>query len=182
MKEAGLQDHLDELGFNIIGYGCTTCIGNSGPLAEKISDLITKNDLNVCSVISGNRNFEGRIHPLIKSNYLASPPLVVIYALAGRVDINFFKEEISIVKGKRIFFKDLWPKIEEVKKTMNKCLKSSFFKSNYANIFDGDLSWKKIKADKSPIFRWSMNSTYIKKPPFFRKRDIEKILTMPDHY
>ena len=162
MKEAGLQDHLDELGFNIIGYGCTTCIGNSGPLAEKISDLITKNDLNVCSVISGNRNFEGRIHPLIKSNYLASPPLVVMYALAGRVDINFSEEEISIVKGKKIFFKDLWPSVEEVKKTMNKCLKSSFFKSNYANIFDGDLSWKKIKADKSPIFRWSMNSTYIK--------------------
>ena len=173
MKEAGLQDHLDELGFNIIGYGCTTCIGNSGPLAEKISDLIRKNDLNVCSVISGNRNFEGRIHPLIKSNYLASPPLVVMYALAGRVDINFSEEEISIVKGKKIFFKDLWPSVEEVKKTMNKCLKSSFFKSNYANIFDGDLSWKKIKADKSPIFRWSMNSTYIKKPPFLEKRDVE---------
>ena len=173
MKEAGLQNHLDELGFNIIGYGCTTCIGNSGPLAEKISDLITKNDLNVCSVISGNRNFEGRIHPLIKSNYLASPPLVVMYALAGKVDINFSEEEISIVKGKKIFFKDLWPSVEEVKKTMNKCLKSSFFKSNYANIFDGDLSWKKIKADKSPIFRWSMNSTYIKKPPFLEKRDVE---------
>ena len=136
MKKAGLQGDMDELGFNIIGYGCTTCIGNSGPLDKNVSDAIIKNDLNVCSVISGNRNFEGRIHPLIKSNYLASPPLVVMYALAGRVDIDFLKEEISIIKGKRIFFKDLWPKIEEVKKTMEKCLKPSFFKSNYTSIFE----------------------------------------------
>ena len=177
MKKAGLQVDLDELGFNIIGYGCTTCIGNSGPLDKNVSDVIIKNDLNVCSVISGNRNFEGRIHPLIKSNYLASPPLVVMYALAGRVDIDFLKEEISIIKGKRIFFKDLWPKIEEVKKTMEKCLKSSFFKSNYTSIFEGDLSWKKIKANKSPVFKWSMNSTYIKKPPFLEKREIEKSIT-----
>ena len=177
MKKAGLQGDMDELGFNIIGYGCTTCIGNSGPLDKNVSDVIIKNDLNVCSVISGNRNFEGRIHPLIKSNYLASPPLVVMYALAGRVDIDFLKEEISIIKGKRIFFKDLWPKIEEVKKTMEKCLKPSFFKSNYTSIFEGDLSWKKIKANKSPVFKWSMNSTYIKKPPFLEKREIEKNIT-----
>ena len=174
MKKAKLQDKLDQLGFNIIGYGCTTCIGNSGPLEKKISNQIIKNDLNVCSVISGNRNFEGRIHPLIKSNYLASPPLVVIYALAGRVDINFFKDEISNVNGKKVFFKDLWPSISEVKKTMSNCLKSSFFKANYAKIFEGDLSWKKIKAKKSPIFKWSMNSTYIKKPPFLEKREIKK--------
>ena len=100
MRKAGLQDDLDGLGFNIIGYGCTTCIGNSGPLDNEISDNIIQNDLNVCSVISGNRNFEGRIHPLVKSNYLASPPLVVMYALAGKVDINFLKDEISIIKKK----------------------------------------------------------------------------------
>ena len=174
MKKAGLQDHLDKLGFNIIGYGCTTCIGNSGPLDKKVTNLIKKNDLNVCSVISGNRNFEGRIHPLIKSNYLASPPLVVMYALAGKIDINFLKDEISVVKGKRIFFKDLWPSIDEVQRTMENCLKSSFFKSNYKNIFQGDLSWKKISAEKSAIFKWSINSTYIKKPPFLKKKKLEK--------
>ena len=128
MKKAKLQKNLDELGFNIIGYGCTTCIGNSGPLDSKIGNQIIKNNLNVCSVISGNRNFEGRIHPLVKSNYLASPPLVVMYALAGKVDIDFFKDEISIVNGKKVFFKDLWPSVREVKKTMDKCLKASFFK------------------------------------------------------
>ena len=174
MKKAKLQKNLDELGFNIIGYGCTTCIGNSGPLDSKIGNEIIKNNLNVCSVISGNRNFEGRIHPLVKSNYLASPPLVVMYALAGKVDIDFFKDEISIVNGKKVFFKDLWPSVREVKETMDKCLKASFFKTNYKNIFDGDLSWKKIKANKSPIYKWSMNSTYIKKPPFLEKRKIEK--------
>ena len=128
MKKAKLQKNLDELGFNIIGYGCTTCIGNSGPLDSKIGNEIIKNNLNVCSVISGNRNFEGRIHPLVKSNYLASPPLVVMYALAGKVDIDFFKDEISIVNGKKVFFKDLWPSVREVKETMDKCLKASFLK------------------------------------------------------
>ena len=176
MKKADLQSSMDALGFNIIGYGCTTCIGNSGPLASKINDLIILNDLNVCSVISGNRNFEGRIHPLVKSNYLASPPLVLMFALAGRIDIDFSKEEIATIKGKKIFFKDLWPKLSEVKKLMEKCLKTSFFKTNYDNIFEGDSSWKKIKVKKSPVFSWSINSTYIKKPPFLEKRNLEHII------
>ena len=176
MKKANLQSYMDTLGFNIIGYGCTTCIGNSGPLASNINDLIISNDLNVCSVISGNRNFEGRIHPLVKSNYLASPPLVLIFALAGRIDIDFSKEEIATIKGKKIFFKDLWPKLSEVKKLMDKCLKTSFFKTNYQNIFKGDSSWKKIKVKKSPVFNWSMSSTYIKKPPFLEKRNLENVI------
>ena len=176
MKKANLQSSMDTLGFNIIGYGCTTCIGNSGPLASNVNDLIISNDLNVCSVISGNRNFEGRIHPLVKSNYLASPPLVLMFALAGRIDIDFSKEEIATIKGKKIFFKDLWPKLSEVKKLMDKCLKTSFFKTNYKNIFEGDLSWKKIKVKKSPVFNWSMSSTYIKKPPFLEKRNLENVI------
>ena len=176
MKKANLQSSMDTLGFNIIGYGCTTCIGNSGPLASNVNDLIISNDLNVCSVISGNRNFEGRIHPLVKSNYLASPPLVLMFALAGRIDIDFSKEEIATIKGKKIFFKDLWPKLSEVKKLMDKCLKTSFFKTNYKNIFEGDSSWKKIKVKKSPVFNWSMSSTYIKKPPFLEKRNLENVI------
>ena len=176
MKKANLQSSMDTLGFNIIGYGCTTCIGNSGPLASNVNDLIISNDLNVCSVISGNRNFEGRIHPLVKSNYLASPPLVLMFALAGRIDIDFSKEEIATIKGRKIFFKDLWPKLSEVKKLMDKCLKTSFFKTNYKNIFEGDSSWKKIKVKKSPVFNWSMSSTYIKKPPFLEKRNLENVI------
>ena len=124
LDKAGLQVFLNKLGFNIVGYGCTTCIGNSGPLDDKVSKDIEKNKLNVCSIISGNRNFEGRIHPLIKSNFLASPPLVIIYALSGRINIDFNNEEIGISKGKKIFLKDLWPSSKEVK-----LLKRENFKS-----------------------------------------------------
>ena len=135
MKKAGLQKFLDQLGFNIVGYGCTTCIGNSGPLDKKVSKLIEQEDLNVCSVISGNRNFEGRIHPLIKSNFLASPPLVVIYALAGRININLDKEEIALINGRKIFMKDLWPLNKDVHKLMDEVLKEDLFKKNYENNF-----------------------------------------------
>ncbi len=170
LDDADLTKYLNELGFNIVGFGCTTCIGNSGPLEEKVSKIIEKYDLNVCSVISGNRNFEGRIHPLIKSNYLASPPLVLIFAISGKVDIDFLNEEITSVKGKKIYFSDLWPSMEDVQKIMDKTLKKKLFEKNYKKIFDGDLSWKKIKANKNPTFNWSINSTYIKKPPFVEKR------------
>ena len=138
MKKAGLQKFLDQLGFNIVGYGCTTCIGNSGPLDKKVSKLIEQEDLNVCSVISGNRNFEGRIHPLIKSNFLASPPLVVIYALAGRININLDKEEIALINGRKIFMKDLWPLNKDVHKLMDEVLKEDLFKKNYEKIFSGN--------------------------------------------
>ena len=166
LNEAGLQFFLNKLGFNIVGYGCTTCIGNSGPLDNKVSNEIEENNLNVCSVISGNRNFEGRIHPQIKSNFLASPPLVIIYALAGRINIDFDKEEIGIVKGKKIFLDDLWPSSKEVKILSEKILKIELFKKNYKNIFKGDSSWEAIKIKSSSTFNWSINSTYIKKPPF----------------
>ena len=166
LDKAGLQVFLNKLGFNIVGYGCTTCIGNSGPLEDKVSKDIEKNNLNVCSVISGNRNFEGRIHPQIKSNFLASPPLVIIYALSGRINIDFNNEEIGISKGKKIFLKDLWPSSKEVRLLSEKILKVELFKKNYKDIFKGDASWKAIKVKSSPIFKWSINSTYIKKPPF----------------
>ena len=128
MQLAGLQKFLDKLGFNIVGFGCTTCIGNSGPLDESISKKIEKENLNVCSVISGNRNFEGRIHPLIKSNFLASPPLVIIYALAGRIDIDLLNDEIAAINGKKFFMKDLWPSSIEVKAIMDKVLKAELYK------------------------------------------------------
>jgi len=166
LNKAGLQFFLNKLGFNIVGYGCTTCIGNSGPLDNKVSKEIEENNLNVCSIISGNRNFEGRIHPQIKSNFLASPPLVIIYALSGRINIDFDKEEIGIVKGKKFFLKDLWPSSKEVKVLSEKILKVELFKKNYKNIFKGDSSWEAIKIKSSSTFNWSINSTYIKRPPF----------------
>ena len=135
-------------------------------LDKKVSNEIEENNLNVCSVISGNRNFEGRIHPQIKSNFLASPPLVIIYALSGRINIDFDKEEIGIVEGKKIFLKDLWPSSKEVKLLSEKILKVELFKKNYKNIFKGDSSWEAIKIKSSSTFNWSINSTYIKKPPF----------------
>ncbi len=166
LEKAGLQVFLNKLGFNIVGYGCTTCIGNSGPLDQSVSRHIEKNNLNVCSIISGNRNFEGRIHPLIKSNFLASPPLVIIYALSGRINIDFKNEEIGVSKGKKIFLKDLWPSSKEVMLLGEKILKVELFKKNYKNIFKGDSSWEAIKVRSSSTFNWSINSTYIKKPPF----------------
>ena len=176
LKESNLIEYLERLGFNIVGYGCTTCIGNSGPLDQKVSDEIIKYDLNICSVISGNRNFEGRIHPLVKSNFLASPPLVVLFALAGKVDINFDKDPINTVKGKDIFFNDLWPKNEEVEKILKKTIKREFYANNYSTIFKGDKEWEKLNVKKSTTYEWSLSSTYIKKPPFLDqdKNDLDK--------
>ena len=173
LDEADLSKYLNTLGFNIVGFGCTTCIGNSGPLDNSVAESIEKNDLNVCSIISGNRNFEGRIHPLIKSNYLASPPLVIMFAISGKINIDFDNEEITSVNGKKIYFNDLWPSEKEVQEIMNQTLKKKLFEKNYKKIFEGDSSWKKINIDKSPIFNWSLNSTYIKKPPFINKRENE---------
>ena len=176
LSESDLMKYLDKIGFNIIGYGCTTCIGNSGPLDEKVRKEIVKNDLNVCSIISGNRNFEGRINPYIKSNFLASPPLVVIYALAGRIDIDIYKDPICVSKGKKIFFKDLWPSKVEADRILKKYIKRDFYKKNYSNIFKGDKQWEKLNVKKSSTYDWSLTSTYIKKPPFldFEKNDLLK--------
>ena len=166
LKEAQLLDPLESLGFNLVGFGCTTCIGNSGPLKTEIENTIIKNKLNVCSVISGNRNFEGRIHPLIKSNYLASPPLVILYAIAGTIIFDFYKEPIIRKEGKNIYAKDLWPSNQEISLQTEKVFKKKIFMSKYKNIFEGDKNWKSIKVENSSTFNWSSSSTYIKKPPF----------------
>ena len=173
LKEAQLLDPLESLGFNLVGFGCTTCIGNSGPLKTEIENTIIKNKLNVCSVISGNRNFEGRIHPLIKSNYLASPPLVILYAIAGTIIFDFYKEPIISKEGKNIYAKDLWPSNQEISLQTEKVFKKKIFMSKYKNIFEGDKNWKSIKVGNSSTFNWSSSSTYIKKPPFLSMEKIK---------
>ncbi len=176
LEKSNLLEPLNKLGFNIVGYGCTTCIGNSGPLNKKVEKEINERNLNVCSVISGNRNFEGRIHPLVKSNFLASPPLVVMYALAGKVNLQFETDPIS--EKEHIFFKDLWPNDFQVKKIMKSVLDKKIFTSKYSKIAEGDENWKKIKTTKSETFNWSISSTYIKKPPFL---DLKKQSSMLDN-
>ena len=172
LKKAGLLASLETLGFNIVGYGCTTCIGNSGPLDRDVENKIVEDSLNVCSVLSGNRNFEGRIHPLIKSNFLASPPLVILYALAGTVNINLKEDPIS--EHKNLFLKDLWPSTREVNKILENVLDRKLFINKYKNIFLGDQNWKNINAYQSSNFKWSLNSTYIKKPPFLELTKLNK--------
>lgn len=140
-KKAGLNTFLDALGFQLTGYGCMTCIGNSGPIDEQITNAVSKNDLVVAAVLSGNRNFEGRVHPITRANYLASPPLVVAFALAGRVDIDFETEEIGIVDGKKIFLKDIWPSREEVKSIEDKVVEPKMFIDNYKKIKEGTQNW-----------------------------------------
>ena len=168
LKEAGLQTSLNKLGFNLVGYGCTTCIGNSGPLSKPISEAINKNDLIVTSVLSGNRNFEGRVSPDVKANYLASPLLVVAYAIAGTVKINLATDPIGHdKKGNPIYLSDIWPSSHDISYTARKAVKPSMFKSRYADVFKGDTGWRKIKAQKGQTFDWNTKSTYVQKPSFF---------------
>tara|TARA_B100000212_G_scaffold91368_1_gene67061 strand:+ start:203 stop:2872 length:2670 start_codon:yes stop_codon:yes gene_type:complete len=168
LERAGLNIHLDKLGFNLVGYGCTTCIGNSGPLADNISEAVSKNNLYAVSVLSGNRNFEGRISPLIKANYLASPPLVVAYALAGDMNIDLYKDPLGkSSEGNDVYLKDIWPSNKEIEDTLKKSLNPSMFVKRYSNISKGPEQWQKIKTDDSSIYNWDINSTYVKKPPFF---------------
>ncbi len=168
LKKAGLSKYLDELGFNLVGYGCTTCIGNSGPLPENIVDAIEKKNLYAVSVLSGNRNFEGRISPHIKANYLASPPLVVAYALAGHMEIDLYKDSLGIDKnGKEVYLKDIWPSNKEIDDTLKISLNADMFIKRYSNISEGPTQWQKIKTEKSSIYNWDESSTYVKKPPFF---------------
>ncbi len=168
LQEAGLNKPLDELGFNLVGYGCTTCIGNSGPLLEPISNAITEHDLVAVSVLSGNRNFEGRVNPHVRANYLASPPLVVAYALAGTMDIAIHSESIGKGSdGKDVFLKDIWPSQEEVAQTIQSCVKSEMFHNQYANVFEGDTAWKSLPVPAGAQFHWEGDSTYIKAAPYF---------------
>ena len=168
LAKAGLNVFLDELGFNLVGYGCTTCIGNSGPLPEKISEAVKKDNIYAVAVLSGNRNFEGRISPLIKANYLASPPLVVAYALAGSMHFDLYKDSLGQdKKGKNIYLKDIWPTNKEIEDTLKSSLNAEMFVKRYSNVSTGPEQWQKIKTDKSSIYKWDESSTYVKKPPFF---------------
>jgi aconitate hydratase len=168
LEKAGLNVFLDKLGFNLVGYGCTTCIGNSGPLPENIVDAIQKENIYAASVLSGNRNFEGRISPHIKANYLASPPLVVAYALAGHMEFDLYKEPLGKSKeGKDIFLKDIWPTNKEIEVTLREALNADMFIKRYSNISDGPKQWQAIKTENTSIYNWDSGSTYVKKPPFF---------------
>ncbi len=168
LNRAGLTVDLDAIGFNTVGYGCTTCIGNSGPLPDAIGAAINAAKLVVASVISGNRNFEGRVHADVKANYLASPPLVVAYALAGNVDIDITKDAIGTGKdGKTVYLKDIWPTQQEIADTVSHCVTREQFQKQYANVFDGSPEWKAIAAPTGAIYKWTEKSTYIQEPPFF---------------
>ncbi len=169
LNKADLSKHLDAIGFNLVGYGCTTCIGNSGPLPEPIANAVTAGDLTVAGVLSGNRNFEGRINPHVKANYLASPPLVVAYAIAGSMKINLFTDPLGKDKnGKDVFLKDIWPTNKEVTDTVASCLTPEMFKSRYSNVFLGPKEWQDIKgAANSETYSWDNSSTYVQNPPYF---------------
>ena len=168
LAKAGLNTYLDQLGFNLVGYGCTTCIGNSGPLPENIVEAIQKENIYAVSVLSGNRNFEGRISPHIKANYLASPPLVVAYAIAGHMEVDLYKDPLGKDKeGKDVFLKDIWPSNKEIEDTLKVSLNAEMFIQRYSNVSEGPTQWQKIKTDKSSIYNWDEGSTYVKKPPFF---------------
>ncbi|KDO54659.1 hypothetical protein CISIN_1g001917mg [Citrus sinensis] len=169
LLQSGLQKYLNEQGFHIVGYGCTTCIGNSGDLDESVASTITDNDIVAAAVLSGNRNFEGRVHPLTRANYLASPPLVVAYALAGTVDIDFDKEPIGTTKdGKSVYFKDIWPTTEEIAEVVQSSVLPDMFKSTYEAITKGNPTWNQLSVPASKLYSWDPNSTYIHEPPYFK--------------
>ncbi|MEO1027999.1 MAG: aconitate hydratase AcnA [Pseudomonadota bacterium] len=174
LEKANLQDDLDALGFNLVGYGCTTCIGNSGPLPKPISDAIAEGDLVSCSVLSGNRNFEGRIGPDIKANYLASPPLVVAYAIAGTMNINVARDPIAQDKdGNDVYLKDLWPSNAEIQEIMREAVTPEMFASRYSDVFKGDEAWQSIEVTGGQTYDWPMGSTYVQNPPYFEGMGME---------
>jgi aconitate hydratase len=167
-ERAGLTPYLDKLGFNLVGYGCTTCIGNSGPLIPEVSDAVNEKDLAVVSVLSGNRNFEGRINPDVKMNYLASPPLVVAYALAGSMDVDLFEEPLGQdPEGNDVFLKDLWPSPTEIERVIGEAITADMFTTDYADVFSGDEQWKALPTPEGDTFAWADDSTYVRKPPYF---------------
>ncbi|NUP93746.1 MAG: aconitate hydratase AcnA, partial [Candidatus Omnitrophica bacterium] len=166
LKEAGLLEPLEKLGFYLVGYGCTTCIGNSGPLPEPVAQAIDEKDLVVASVLSGNRNFEGRVHAQVRANYLASPPLVVAYALAGKVDIDLSSEPLGLgYGGKPVYLKDIWPSQREIEEKIQKCIHSAMFRTTYADVFKGDERWRSLAVPEGDTFSWDPKSTYVKRPP-----------------
>jgi aconitate hydratase len=166
--KSGLTKDLDALGFQLVGYGCTTCIGNSGPLDQEISDAVNANDLAVTAVLSGNRNFEGRINPDVKMNYLASPPLVIAYALAGTMDFDFEKDSLGTGSdGSEVYLKDIWPSSTEVQDTIDSSINSGMFTKQYAGVFEGDKRWQSLKTPTGDTFAWDAKSTYVRKPPYF---------------
>jgi aconitate hydratase len=167
LNDAGLMQYLDKLKFNLVGYGCTTCIGNSGPLPEPVAEAVQKEKLVVAAVLSGNRNFEGRINSLVRANYLASPPLVVAYALAGRVDMDIQNEPLGAGKDGPVYLKDIWPTPEEVAKVVAKSVRREFFEKEYSEVFKGEANWNGIAVPASEIYQWDADSTYIRKPPYF---------------
>jgi len=167
LRQAGVQEYLDQLGFQLVGYGCTTCIGNSGPLPEPIGQAIESKKLVTAAVLSGNRNFEGRVNPLTRFNYLASPPLVVAYALAGRMDLDVTREPIGVGKDGPVFLRDIWPTPQEVQDEINRSVKSEFFKTQYADVFNGDDQWRALDVPAGETYSWDAGSTYVKNPPYF---------------
>jgi aconitate hydratase len=170
--KAGLTPYLEELGFHTVGYGCTTCIGNSGPLPAEISQAVEEGELVVCSVLSGNRNFEARIHPEVKANYLASPPLVVAYALAGRIDLDLTTEPLGRDgEGRDVFLRDLWPDSEEVEQTIGRAISEDMFRSTYADVFGGDEHWRSLPVPEGDLFAWDPDSTYVRRPPYFARME-----------
>ncbi len=174
LKQAGLIDPLAQLGFNVIAYGCTTCIGNSGPLPGEVAKAVTGSDLVAAAVLSGNRNFEGRVHPLVKANFLASPPLVVAYALAGTVDIDLDKEPVGTGSdGQPVFLKDLWPTQQEINEVTASSVRAEMFKDKYADVFSGSDMWKEIKVTGGDLYEWDERSTYIHHPPYFQELSME---------
>ncbi|MGB4388587.1 MAG: aconitate hydratase AcnA, partial [Caldicoprobacterales bacterium] len=174
LDKAGLLPYLAQLGFNVVGYGCTTCIGNSGPLDPEISQAIVENDMTVAAVLSGNRNFEGRIHQLTKMNYLASPPLVVAYGLAGTVNIDLYKEPIGKGKdGRPVYLKDIWPDRDEIMEMIGKYIDPSMYKKTYKDILTANDLWNELKVDEDKVFKWNQGSTYVKMPTFFDGMGLE---------
>ena len=168
LDRAGLTEPLEELGFNLVGYGCTTCIGNSGPLPDEISAAVDEHDLAVCSVLSGNRNFEGRINPDVKMNYLASPPLVVAYAIAGTMDIDLVDDPLGVdADGNEVYLKDIWPSTKEIAQTVEEAVQSDMFRKSYGEVFDGDERWNGLEVPTGDRFAWDEDSTYVRQPPYF---------------
>ncbi|MEK6799305.1 MAG: aconitate hydratase AcnA [Planctomycetota bacterium] len=168
LNDAGLTAYLNRLGFQTVGYGCTTCIGNSGPLPDAVADAVSKHDIVAAAVLSGNRNFEGRVHPLVKANYLASPPLVVAYALAGRTDLDLTTEPLGVGSdGTPVFLKDIWPTEREISDTVARCVTADKFKTQYARVFDGNERWNRISGAGGDTYPWDADSTYVQNPPFF---------------
>ena len=174
LDQSGLTEPLAKIGFHTVGYGCTTCIGNSGPLPDPVAQAVTEGDLVAAAVLSGNRNFEGRVNPLVKANYLASPPLVVAYALAGTTDIDLFNEPIGVgTGGQQVFLKDIWPTTAEVRETMARSVLPQMFSSRYANVFEANETWNKINVSGGDLYQWDEHSTYIQEPPFLADMTVE---------